>query len=216
MAKIEATGFNPYTPKALPKVNSMRMANSLVQITGPIPLEKGQVLFSPGVDNPNPRNCYSCNLYNETAQTCQIIRPEIRVKKFVYPPEGGKKIEYWPVCGMWKYGETNKGTATYEKPQDPDNLGFGFVNAPKVGLTQSGTNCGGGNNGDDCDNYRVTGDRPIREYPVGFCRVLQTEVSNLDCCSAWIDDDWVDWQKGQALMKDLEETKTPNPFMGRG
>lgn len=215
--------FLEYTAKHLSKVNAQRLANSLVKITTVPVLDEGQVLFSDAAGaNNEPRSCANCWMWNEHPGTCYLMGPDIRAEKFIYPPkfeEGAKPIEYWPICGMWDYGKHNEGRPVYKQAayDDPDSLGFGYVNAPEVGLERSGTNCGGQNGGDDCDNY-ITKGPDKRAEDKAFCRVLQKEVGNCDCCAAWTDDDWVDWQKGQDLLKDLDSRKqravSPNPLLG--
>jgi hypothetical protein len=216
--------FLEYGPKHLPKVNAQRLANSLVQIRTVPVLDEGQVLYSsPESANNEPRSCANCWMWNEHPGTCYIMGPDVRAEKFTYPPKeelGAKPIEYWPVCGMWDYGKHNEGRPVYKAApyDDPDAIGFGFVNAPEVGLERSGTNCGGQNGGDDCDNY-ITKGSDKRAENEAFCRVLQKNVPNNACCSAWCDDDWVDWNKGQDLLKELDERKqrasSPNPLVGR-
>ena len=198
----------------------MRQAASLVQVTsGPPVPDEGDVLYSPPeASHGEPRSCINCWMWNEKARTCKLMGPSIRAEKFVYPPSGGKPIEYWPVCGMWDFGKHNEGPATYkEAPFDtPDNLGFGYVNAPEVGQPRGGTNCGGQNGGDDCDNYIIAGEDK-RATETGFCRVLQHNVPNLACCASWGDDDWLDWQTAQKLLEELDNQRvratTPNPLL---
>lgn len=215
-------GFLAYKDKHLPKVNSLRLANSLVQITSIPTSDRGSVLFSPASGaHDEPRSCYNCHFFNERAKSCQLMGDRIRVEKFVYPPsfqDSSKPIEFWPVCGMWDYGDPNDGGASFKEPpfDNPDDIGFGWVNAPSVGLEHSGTSCGGANDGDDCDHFIITGDDK-RAAKTGFCRVLQQTVGNLDCCAHWEDDDWVDWQKGEDLLKDLDSRRvratSPNPLL---
>jgi len=215
-------GFLKYETKTLPKVNSLRLANSLVQITNVPILDKASVLFSPAASaHQEPRSCYNCHFYNERGKNCQLIGGATRIERFTYPPafeDGSKPIEYWPVCGMWDYGQPNNAAPTFKQPpfDSPEDLGLGWVNAPDVGLPLSGTSCGGANGGDDCDHFIIQG-TDKRAAKTGFCRVLQTEVGNLDCCTAWEDDDWVDWQKGQDLLKDLDKRRIgpqgPNPLL---
>lgn len=200
----------------------MRLASSLVQITAAPVLEKGQVLFSSAANAHNePRSCYNCRMYNGSARTCVLMGPAIRVEKFIYPPkfeQESKPIEYWPACGAWDYGSPIVGQPSYKKQpfDEPDDLGFGWINAPEPGQKQGGANCGGINGGDDCDNYIIAGDDK-REAPVGFCRVLRQDVENGACCTAWGDDDWLSWQKGQDLLKDLDKRRAqataPNPLL---
>lgn len=223
MAVDDKPGFIAYKPKHLPKVNSLRLANSLVNISSVPILERGQVCYSTASSADNePRSCYNCHFYNRRASSCSLMGPGVRVEKFTYPPmvqQDSKPIEYWPVCGMFDYGEPQNGLPVYKAtPYDnPDDNGFGWVNAPQVGLKLSGTSCGGANGGDDCDNYIVPGDDK-RAEKTGFCRVLQTQVDNMDCCTAWTDDDWVDWQKGAKLLEEIDSSNKqrvygPNPLL---
>lgn len=215
-------GFLAYKPEHLRKINSMREASSMVYITTSPTLEKGQVLFSSAANSHDePRSCYNCFMFNRDAKTCKLMGPAVRVEKFIYPPTGtevAKRIEYWPACGMWAYGTPIVGKPVYkELPFDePDDLGFGWINAPVVGQPHGGANCGGTNGGDDCDNFIVAGDDK-RASPTGFCRVLRQDVENGACCTAWGDDDFISWQKGQDLLKDLDKQRVgvagPNPLL---
>lgn len=195
-------GFFKYKLQHLPKINSLREASSLVNISSTPILDKGSVLFSPSSGAHNePRSCYNCHMFNQGARTCSILGPSVRVAKFTY---GDKPIEYWPVCGMWDYGVPSTIAVYKERPfNDPDDLGFGWVNAPKVGQDHGGSSCGGQNGADECDHY-LTEAVDKRAPATGFCRVLQTTVGSMDCCAAWSDDDFIDWQKGQSLLADLD------------
>jgi len=213
-------GFFKYREKHLPKVNSLRAANSLVQITGVPVLTKGQLLFSPAEESDGkPRSCYNCDHQNETAKTCKLIGPSIRTEKFTYPAqptENEKAIEYWPACGYWYPGEPTIGVAKYEETLvSPEDAGLVWINAPELGAPDGGACCGGQGNGDDCDNWLVEGDENKRNYSEGFCRVLQETTNTNDCCTAWGDDDEVAWQKAQDLLRDLGKAKEPNPFLGK-
>jgi hypothetical protein len=210
-------GFFRYKEKHLPKVNALREANSLVQITGVPVLTKGQLLFSPASEsNGEPRSCYNCDHQNETSKTCKLLGPAICTEKFVYPASGEKRIEYWPVCGYWYPGEPTVGIAKYaETLVDPDDAGLVWINAPEIGAPAGGSSCGGAGNGDDCDNWLVEGNENKRNYTEGFCRVLQVNTNTNDCCTAWGDDDEIMWQKAQDLLRDLKQTKEPNPFLGK-
>jgi hypothetical protein len=217
-------GFLKYKQEHLRKVNALREAASLVNITSmPIP-DKGQVMFSTVADAHNePRSCHNCWLWNEHPGTCYLMGPSVRAEKFIYPPEaenGTKPIEYWPVCGYWDYGKHNEGATKYKDGNfdDPDNLGFGYVNAPTIGGKEGGTSCGGQGNGDDCDSYIIKGDDK-RLAPTGFCRVLQATVENGACCSSWNDDDFINWRNGQKLLEELDSKRermvSPNPLLGK-
>lgn len=216
--------FLEYGPQHLSKVNAQRLANSLVKIKSTPVLEKGQVAYSSAESAHNePRSCYNCWMFNEKASSCKLFGPDIRIEKFTYPPKhelDSKPIEYWPVCSMWDWGHHNEGAAIYkERPYDnPEDTGLGWVNAPEVGLPLSGSCCGGQNGGDDCDSY-ITKGEDKRAEPTAFCRVLQQNVENMGCCTAFLDDDWISWQKGQDLLKDLDSRKqqagSPNPLLGK-
>lgn len=201
----------------------MRQAASLVKITsGPPVPDEGLVLYSPPeASNEEPRSCINCWMWNEEARTCRLMGPNVRAEKFTYPPTAtadGKPVEYWPVCGMWDFGKHNEGPAIYKDSNfdSPDDIGFGYVNAPEVGLERGGTNCGGQNGGDDCDNFIIAGDDK-RKADSGFCRVLQHDVPNLSCCSSWQDDDFLTWQRAQKLLEELDKKRvndsTPNPLL---
>lgn len=215
-------GFLAYQQKHLPKVNSLRLANSLVQINGVPTPDKGEVLFSPPEASHNePRSCYNCEFYFSRAKTCHFFGPSVRIEKFIYPPtpqDASKPIEYHPVCGAWNYGRPKEGMASYQELpyNNPDDIGLGWVNAPEVGLKLSGTCCGGANGGDDCDSYQIPGEDK-RASKTGFCRVLQLDVPNMACCTEWADDDFVEWQKARDILADLDKRKvsnsSPNPLL---
>jgi hypothetical protein len=136
-----------------------------------------------------------------------LIGTNVKVKKFIYPPvetSDAKRIEYWPCCSSHEYGVPNDGPERFlGDPSDPDNLGLIWINAPSVGAEHGGANCGGMAGGDDCDHYCTETDDK-RAEPVAFCRVLQTQVANGDVCTAWEDDDEVDWRRAQALIREIE------------
>jgi hypothetical protein len=197
---IETGGFAiyPATKATALKVNRQRRAESLVQIEDPPILDKASVLFETGERwHDRPCSCYTCEKLNLKAGTCYLHGPRIKTTRFI--AEG---IEYWPDCGKAQFGEPNKGEAKYAATfDDPDYTGLGFINAPKVGLEYSGANCGGASDGDDCDYYDTYGAIAKWDAPVGRCRVLKIDVANNDRCAAWMDDDWIDWRKGQQLIE---------------
>lgn len=171
-------------------------------------LNKGQVQYIPeGQMEGEPATCYNCPFYNY-GRSCKLIGPTIEVRKMVYPPQAtadAKRIEYWPCCSAWTRGEPNYGPEEFlDQHSSPDTLGLGWINVPEVGQAIGGANCGGKNGGDDCDHYCVDGPQDKREYPTGFCRVLQSEVENGAVCSAWQDDDWVDWTRAQNILKESD------------
>lgn len=192
--------FKIYKAENLRKINSLRRVNS-----GPgerdVPvLEESSILFSAAAEaHDEPRSCYNCFMFNAAEKSCAILGPDIHIEKLIWPPEptpDSKQIEYWPVCGYWIHGSPNYGPAVHNARINPDAAGLGWVNAPKVGLSRSGSCCGGRNGGDECD-YWVTEEADARDADFGFCRVLQRDTANMDCCSAFRDDDWVDWQIAQ-------------------
>lgn len=207
--EIGKEGFPIYQEKQLRKINAMRRAASVVGIDSsetPV-LDKSQMQYVTAEEMDNkPCSCYHCTIYNQKAETCGIMGPRIPVKKFIWPKEAtadAKQIEYWPACGAADPGEPNSGDAKY-KPfpyRDPDLLGFGWINAPKPGLSYSGANCGGANDGDDCDFYLTEDSVAKWDAPIGFCRVSQSPVANGDVCACWQDDDWISWQKGMELLR---------------
>ena len=202
--KIEDGGFPVYDRKQVRKVNAMRRAFSLPDVTVPIIPTKGQALFTTGESMAGePASCYNCAFFNESEKTCGLIGKNIRVEKFIYPKEAtadSKRIEYWPCCGMHQYGEPHSIGARYIATNDPDYLDLTWINAPNVGQPLGGANCGGCEGGDDCDSYITDGPKEKWESPTGFCRALQTEVACGDVCSLWKDDDELGWRQAQEIL----------------
>lgn len=200
---MDHDGFLVYKPKNLSKVNAIRRVISAPDAKLPPILNNGQVTFSSASAAGNePRSCINCTFFNY-GRSCQLMSPEIEIHKLIWPPEptsDSKQVEYWPVCSYWIKGEPNYGAEKSIACLDPDDTGLGWVNAPKVGLEYSGTCCGGRNGGDDCDLWMTEGPDK-RDEDTGFCRVLQRHTNNMDCCSAWIDDDWVSWRTAQERFK---------------
>ena len=199
-----------YKSGQLRKVNAQRRALSQPTILSVPTLTKGQVLFTPASElHDEPASCYNCRKYN-CGRSCMLIGTSLSVKKFIYPPEptaDAKTIEYWPCCSAHEYGEPNEGPERFiGEPSDPDNLGLGWINAPRPGQEYGGANCGGSNGGDDCDHYCTEGPDK-RAEPTAFCRVLQQPVANGDVCTGWMDDDWLDWKRAQALIGELDGGK---------
>lgn len=196
-------GFLIYRGKNLRKINSIRRVISAPDATLPPILNNGQVLFSSAADaNDEPRSCINCAFYNY-GRSCQLMGQSLEIKKLIWPTEAtsdSKQIEYWPVCGMWTPGEPHYGTEKFVSCLNPDDAGLCWVNAPSLGLDYSGSCCGGRNGGDDCD-FWMTEDDEKREADSGFCRVLQRNTNNMDCCSAWLDDDLVSWKTAQERFK---------------
>lgn len=202
-------GFYKYRAKLglVRKVNAIRIGQSRPDLREPPILDEGAVLFSSAASADNePRSCYNCQFFN-FEKSCKLLGKDVEIHKFTWPEEvrdGAKPIEYWPVCGYWVKGEPNYGVAQYsENKVSPDDAGLGWVNAPEVGQEQGGSSCGGANGGDDCDLWMIedpSGDK--RAAKTGFCRVLQKETGCMDCCSAWQDDDWLNWNLVQERFRE--------------
>jgi len=200
--------FKAYTAANLRKVNSQRRALSQPDVYLVPTLKPAEVLFVPAASMcGEPSTCYNCGRYN-LGKSCMLIGPHVEIRKFIYPiypTADAKQIEYWPCCGEWKRGEPNRGPEEFTDELDtPDELGLGWINAPRVGQAIGGANCGGENGGDECDFY-ITDVADARDTEQGFCRVLQQDVDNGAVCAAWRDDDWVDYQRGSALLKELND-----------
>jgi len=201
-----AKDFFVYRADNLRKSNAQRRALSQPDVYLVPTLKPAEVLFVPasGLQG-EPTTCYNCKEYN-FGKSCEYFGPHVEIRRFVYPrteTADAKRIEYWPCCSMWDRGQPNYGPAKYhERTDSPDELGLGWINAPSVGQDISGANCGGAHGGDECDFY-ITPGPDARAYDTGFCRVLQQEVDNGAVCAAWRDDDWVDYQRGSALLKEL-------------
>lgn len=199
---IKEGGFPIYNEKTLSKINALRSTISEAGKTGVPILSKASVVFSTAESaHDEPRSCYNCPLFNEKLSRCQIHSPSIVIRKFTQG-KYGKDIEFWPVCGYWVYGEPSKADAQQHLVSlNPDDTGLSWVNAPEVGLKYSGSCCGGANGGDDCDYWYTEGSEPKWEAHSGFCRVLQADTGAMDACSAWTDDDLVDWRVAQDFLK---------------
>lgn len=197
-------GFLVYKGKNLSKINSIRRVISAPDAKLPPILNNGQVLFSSAKSaDDEPRSCYNCPFFNFD-RSCAFYGPNVEVHKLVWPPTAtadSKQIEYWPACGYWIHGDPNYG-GEYFKDEliDPDDGGLCWINAPSVGLEYSGSCCGGRNGGDDCD-YWMSEKADKRDADTAFCRVLQRDTDNMDCCSAWNDDDLVSWRTAQERFK---------------
>jgi len=198
--------FKTYHADSLRKVNAQRRALSQPDVYCVPTLKPAEVLFVPAARmHAEPATCYNCSRFNY-GKSCTMIGPNVEVRKFVYPTRAtadAKRIEYWPCCGEWNRGKPNYGPATYcDELSTPDELGLGWINAPEVGQEIGGANCGGPLGGDECDFY-VTDEADARDTEEGFCRVLQQDVAAGAVCAAWRDDDWVDYARGSALLKEL-------------
>jgi hypothetical protein len=200
---VKTDGFLTYREENLRKINSIRRVISAPDAKLPPILNNGQVLFSSASTADNePRSCYNCPFFNYE-RSCQLMGSQVEIHKLFWPKQAtsdSKQIEYWPVCGYWVKGEPNYGEEKCVAHLNPDDAGLGWVNAPKPGQEYGGTSCGGRGGGDDCDLWMTEG-ADKREEDSGFCRVLQRETQNLDCCSAWVDDDLVSWRTAQERFK---------------
>lgn len=203
---IEKGGFPLYEEKNLQKINAMRRAISLPAVTTPIIPSKGQALFTTAEEmHDEPASCYNCQFYNQTAETCAIIGPRIKIRKILYPQEttaDSKPVEYWPCCSMQLYGKPNDAEAVYRSRSDPDYLDLVWINAGKPGQEHGGANCGGCSGGDDCDHYIVEGKKAKWDSPTGFCRALQVTVACGDVCSLWQDDDELHWREAAKIIEE--------------
>lgn len=205
--------FKVFTADQLRKINAQRRAMSQPTITDVPVLTKGQVGFVPeAAMEGEPATCYNCEFYNYD-RTCKLLGQRTAVKKFIYPPVAtadAKRIEYWPCCSEWFKGEPNYGQEEFmDKLSSPDTLGLGWINAPRPGMEISGATCGGKNGGDDCDHYITEGDEK-RDEPEAFCRVLQQRVEGGAVCAAWIDDDWISWDRAQNILKETDADPNDN------
>lgn len=200
---MKTDGFLVYRGENLRKINSIRRVISAPDAKLPPILNNGQVLFSSASSaDCEPRSCYNCPFFNYE-KNCSLLDPSLTIKKFTWPPEASadsKQIEYWPVCGYWVKGEPNYGEPGRKASLNPEDAGLCWINAPKPGQEAGGACCGGQNGGDDCDFF-MTPMPDKREADTGFCRVLQRDVNNMDCCSCWIDDDVVHWQTAMERFK---------------
>jgi hypothetical protein len=203
------TNFKAYTVTEIKKVNAQRRALSQPESRDVPALSKGEVMYVPEAKMcGEPASCYNCLKYN-VGRSCQIIGPDTRIEKFIYPKEAtadAKRVEYWPCCFEWRRGTPNYGPVKFvldASRSTPDEVGLGWINAPRTGQEAGGANCGGKDGGDDCDHYITRGDDKRAECSA-FCRVLQQDVENGAVCSAWRDDDWLSWDKARTLMKELE------------
>jgi len=205
-----ADDFVVYRAEQLRKVNAQRRALSQPDVYVVPTLKPAEVLFVPASGmGGEPATCYNCKEYNY-GRSCEYFGPHVSIRRFIYPriaTADAKRIEYWPCCSMWDRGQPNYGPAKFhERTDSPDELGLGWINAPAVGQEIGGANCGGSNGGDECDFY-VTIKADARDTDSGFCRVLQQEVDTGAVCAAWRDDDWVDYQRGSQLLKELDRAE---------
>lgn len=193
--KVKPGGFVEYGPDQLPKVNAMRTGKSQPDFHGIPIIHADNVTYTSESElKGRPASCYVCSLHNTPNNTCMLMGPTIEAAKVT--SEG---IEYWPRCSEFNAGEEHAGTPIYLSERNPEALGLVWVNAPQPGLAFSGSNCGGCNDGDDCDHYIVESGEKW-DNPTGFCRLLQSPVSCGDYCAGWLDDDILEWQEATMLL----------------
>ena len=220
---MKKPGFPEYGEEQLPKVNTMREDKSQPDFMGVPILRDGEVMLMRAAEIGNkPASCYTCIFKNAKDETCALIGEEIKVSKVTGSKDEGNPIEYWPCCSMHTFGEPSGGEPERCASNNPGAVGLIWINSPEVGQSCGGANCGGVAGGDDCDQYQVESGEKW-DNPKGFCRVLQHEVSAGDVCAAWRDDDILEWQDAQQLMKqdsrgkmgDSEKKKLAREIVGR-
>jgi len=200
-SKAEPGGFIEYGKEQLPKIDSMRRDKTQPDFYGVPILHDEQVMFTRASEMGNkPASCTTCH-YQQSDKTCHLIGPSITVSKVTGHKESGDPIEYWPCCDMHSYGEPSKEKPHYDEVlSNPNTLGLVWINAGEPGQPYGGANCGGVEGGDDCDHYMVSkGDK--WENPQGLCRVLAHTVDAGDVCTAWWDDDILEWEEAQQLIR---------------
>ena len=199
--EIEKGGFPVYDEKQLPKVDSMRRDKSQPTFFGVPILSDEAVMFTRASElGGKPASCYTCQA-QQSDKTCFYMGPAVKVSKVTGARDSGEPIEYWPCCGMHNYGDPRTGKPVYsDELSSPSTLGLIWINGPKPGVKYGGANCGGVNDGDDCDHYLVRGKEEKWDSKQGFCRVLQHQVDSGDVCTAWHDDDELPWEEAQQLM----------------
>lgn len=199
---VESGGFVKYDEEQLPKVDSMRRDKSQPNFYGIPILHDQDVMFTRASElGGKPASCYTCHM-QQSDQTCALMGPAIKVQKVTGSRDSGEPIEYWPCCGMHDYGDPQTGKPSYVKElSSPQTLGLVWINAPKPGQKYGGANCGGVNGGDDCDHYMIKGRKEKWDAPDGHCRVLQHQVDGGDVCTAWHDDDELQFPEAQRLIK---------------
>jgi len=199
---IEKGGFPVYGKEQLDKIDSMRRDKSQPSFFGVPILRDEDVMFTRASElGDKPASCYTCHM-QQSDLTCALMGPSVKVSKVTGSRDSGEAIEYWPCCGMHDYGDPQKGKPAYvEHLSNPSTLGLVWINAPKPGCKYGGANCGGVNDGDDCDHYAVKGKEEKWKADHGHCRVLQHEVAGGDVCGAWHDDDELQFEEAQQLIK---------------
>jgi hypothetical protein len=196
----EPGGFVEYGKEQLPKIDSMRRDKSQPDFYGVPILRDEQVLFTTAEElDYKPASCYTCKEQNKD-KTCVRLGPEIKVQKVVGHRDSGDPIEYWPCCSMHDFGDGPDSIKYHECLDMPKDIGLIWINASDVGQEYGGANCGGVDGGDDCDHYMVkSGEKWQSEQ--GACRVLQHSVGAGDVCTAWWDDDILEYPEAQQLIK---------------
>jgi hypothetical protein len=199
-SKSEPGGFIEYGPEQLSKIDSMRRDKSQPDFYGVPILHDSDVMFTTASQMGNlPASCYTCT-FQQSDLTCAFLGPPVKVSKVTGHADSGDPIEYWPCCDLHDYGKPQSGKPVYrEHVSTPSQVGLIWINAPEVGQKYGGSNCGGGNGGDDCDHYMVPSGEKW-DAPQGMCRVLQHTVQNGDDCAAWRDDDILEWEDAQQLI----------------
>jgi len=200
-SKAEPGGFVEYGKEQLPKVDSMRRDKSQPDFFGIPIISDEAVMFTRASElGDKPASCYTCQA-QQADLTCFYMGSGVKVAKVTGSADSGDPIEYWPCCGMHNYGTRQTGVPVYaDILSDPSSLGLVWINAPKVGQPFGGANCGGGNGGDDCDHYTVKSGEKW-DNPSGYCRVLCHSVENGDVCTAWHDDDELQFEEAQMLLR---------------
>jgi len=207
-SKAEAGGFIEYGPEQLPKVNTQRRDKSQPDFYGiPVLTDTEAQYLTAGEIGNKPTSCYTCTI-QQSDRTCGLLGPSIKVEKFRGSRDSGEQIEYWPCCDEFEYGKPQTGKPDYHSSlSTPDKVGLVWINAPKVGQSFGGANCGGINGGDDCDRYRTRGQKEKWDVDSGLCTVLQHEVEGGAVCRMWHDDDELTWREAQQFINgDSKET----------
>jgi hypothetical protein len=198
--QVEKGGFVEYDKKQLPKIDSMRRDKSQPDFFGIPIISDEAVMFTRASElGDKPASCYTCQA-QQSDLTCFYMGKGVKVAKVTGHSDSGEPIEYWPCCGMHNYGPTRTGAPVYaDILSNPSSLGLIWINAPKPGQPYGGANCGGVEGGDDCDHYMVKSGEKWDNLD-GYCRVLCHSVEGADVCSAWHDDDELQFEEAQMLL----------------
>jgi hypothetical protein len=205
-SKAEPGGFIEYGPEQLPKVDSMRRDKSQPDFFGVPILTGSDVAFTTADElGDRPASCYTCQNQNSDL-CCNLLGPGVKVEKVTGSRDSGDPIEYWPCCGEHEYcADVTNGKRSKpdykDNPDTPQALGLIWINAPKPGLPFGGANCGGVNDGDDCDHYLVHGKHEKWDVTSAYCRILGHEVPGGAVCRAWRDDDQLSFVDAQQLLR---------------